>query len=79
MEYIYKKDFPKYLMIYINLLHYVYILFLNKWLILHAHCKLLVDLWDYNQVFEKREMSCPCFSHDSWMHMALNIKLLSFK
>ena len=30
MEYIYKKDLPKYLMIYINLLHYVYILFLNK-------------------------------------------------
>ena len=30
-------------MIYINLLHYVYILFLNKWLILHVHCKLLVS------------------------------------
>ena len=42
-------------MIYINLLHYVYILFLNKWLILHVHCKLLVDLWDYNQVFEREK------------------------
>ena len=45
MENIY-KHFPEYLMIYINLLHYAYILFLNKWLIPHAHCKHLVNLWD---------------------------------
>ena len=31
-------------MIYIILLHYVYIIFLDKLLILHAHCKRLVDL-----------------------------------
>ena len=59
-------------MIYINPLQYVYILFLNKWLILHAHCKLLVDLWDYNQVFEKEKClalvlamipGCICTKH----------------
>ena len=35
----------------------MYILLLDKELILHAHCKLLVDLSDYNQVFEREK--CP--------------------
>ena len=38
-------------MIYINLLHYVCIPFLHQWLILNAHCKLLIDLWYFSQVF----------------------------
>ena len=38
-------------MIYINLLLCVYIPFLHQWLILNAHCKLLIDVWDFNQVF----------------------------